>query len=168
MASQGTTTTPSGLLTDHHREIEAACRALRTHTNVDDPLELIATYRRFETAMVTHFDAEEELLLPAYAEHFPATARQIREEHVALRARMMKVAIDVELHVVRAEQIEELLALLRAHASFEEVTLYRWADGRLDADATVTLAGRLDGSQPAPGPTPPMPAGQSEHTGYSR
>lgn len=157
--------TPSVLLRNHQRDVETSARILRACACGDDPLELIAAYRRFESMILAHIDAEEALLLAAYAEHFPATARQIRDEHGELKRRLMQVAIDVELHGVRLEQIDELLQLIRTHAGFEDVTLYRWADGELSGQATATLATRISGSQPA---IEPMLPAQLEHTGYSR
>jgi hypothetical protein len=159
------TVIPSILLTDQHRDIEAASRDLMSCTRGDDPRDLIAAYRSFESMILAHIEAEEELLLAAYAEHFPETTRQIREEHAALRRGLLRVAIDVELHTVRLEQIEELLGMLRAHAGFEGVTLYRWADGNLSAEASAKLAATLDRRQITEHLMPQVPA---EHTGYSR
>ncbi len=157
---------PSALLSNHHRELQVACGELRDAICGADRIELMGVYRRFEESVLAHFATEEELLLPAYAEHFPATARQLLEEHAALRRLLMHVAIDVELHVVRVEQLDRLLDRLRKHAACEEVTLYGWIDQRLDARATSGLAERLTRSGPSVERA--WPVSRPEHTGFSR
>jgi hypothetical protein len=152
---------PSRLLSDHHDEIAIACRAIRSYR--DDRQGLITAYRYFESVILAHFGAEEELLLPAYAKHDPASARLIREEHDLLRSRMTQTAIDVELEGVSAAQIDELVELLRAHAAFEDTTLYRWAD-LPEADGAIAALARIERPKWSLGA---IPAGV-EHTGYSR
>jgi hypothetical protein len=83
------------LLTDHHRGIEVACRTLLDRTYADDPRQLIEQYRAFEGAILDHFVAEEEIILPAYAESAPADARAILDDHVGLRRQLFQVGVDV-------------------------------------------------------------------------
>lgn len=161
--------TPSAVLSNHDRELLAACGELRDAIYGAELLELVDAYRRFEDAVLSQFEAEEQLLLSAYTERFPATTRQLLQEHAALRRLLRHVAIDVELHVVRVEQLDTILDRLRSHAAFEEVTLYRWADQRLDVEATTELVARL-GKPPGPHVEPehPMPISRLEHTGFRR
>lgn len=120
-------TDPRVLLGDHHRATERACTALLARTYADDPQELIAQYRVFEHALLDHITAEEELILPAYEEHAPEDASAIRQEHAAIRQALYRLGIDVELHVVRAHSVNDLVAALRAHAAREDRQMYTWA-----------------------------------------
>jgi hypothetical protein len=131
------------LLAEHHHVIEAACRELLGRTYSDEPADLVAEYRRFEHEMLEHIAIEEELLLPAYAEHAPEDARALREDHAALRQLMYRIGIDVELHLVRAKTVDQLIAQLRAHAVREENGLYVWAADHAPASARQQSVDRI-------------------------
>lgn len=160
-------TPPSTLLTEHHHELDATCCDLRSAIECADPLELVARYRRFEEAMLAHLDAEEQLLLPAYAATFPATARELREEHAELRRLLAHVELDVDRHAARAEQLDRLVERLRSHTGFEETTLYRWADQHLDGRAIAEVAAGLPRHGLAPA-AHHVGGRHLEHTGFSR
>jgi hypothetical protein len=131
------------LLTEHHHAIEAACTDLLGQTYADEPFELVAEYRRFEHEVLEHLAAEEELLLPAYAERAPDDARLLGEEHEALRRLLFRIGVDVELHIVRAADVEQLIARLRDHAAHEDKGLYAWATSELAAPARDQLRERI-------------------------
>lgn len=154
--------TLTAVLLDHHRDLESTCGALRDYACCDDPQELIGAYRRFEAEVTAHFSTEEDVLLAAYAEEFPALSRMLRAEHESLRRQLMQLAVDVELHSVRLEDIDALIRGLRSHAELEEITLYRWAEGRLGPQAVTNVVDRVAGR------TTPTPTPHVEHTGYSR
>ncbi len=118
---------PRLLLADHHREIEGACLGLVAGTYADDPLELIKQYCCFERAMLDHLAAEEEQILPAYAEHAPADAQALRDDHAAIRQALYRIGLEVELHLVRATTVNQLVEALRAHAAREDAKMYPWA-----------------------------------------
>ena len=122
---------PRLLLADHHRAIEDACRALLACTYGDDSLQLIAQYRTFEHAMLEHLAAEEEDILPAYEAAAPADARAIRDDHAALRQQLFRIGVEVELHLVRAPTVRELIEQLHVHAAHEDATMYPWAQLQL-------------------------------------
>ena len=118
---------PRLLFADHHCKIEAACDSLRACAYTDDPLELIEQYRSFERSVLEHLKAEEDAILPAYAEHAPADAELIRATHDDLRQQLFRIGLDVELHSIRAESLDRLVATLRAHAAHEDREMYPWA-----------------------------------------
>lgn len=119
------------LLVEHHRTLETACQALLTHTYGDDPRELVFHYRAFERSTIEHLAAEDELLLPAYAEHAAEEARSLRDDHVAIRKLLFRIGIDVELHIVRVDTVKQLIETLQAHAAHEDAALYPWAQEHL-------------------------------------
>lgn len=119
------------LLVEHHRALETACQALLAHTHGDDPRELVFNYRAFERSTLEHIAAEDDLLLPAYAEHAPDDARSLRDDHVAIRQLLFRIGIDVELHIVRVDTVKRLIETLQAHAAHEDAAMYPWVQEHL-------------------------------------
>ena len=134
---------PRLLLAEHHRELERACQALLAHTYGDDPRELALQYRSFERSTLDHLAAEEELILPAYADHAPEDARAIRDEHAAIRQLLFRVGIEVELHIVRADTVKRLVDTLRTHATREDASMYPWAQDHLPLSTRRQLFVRI-------------------------
>ncbi|HEX8108028.1 MAG TPA: hemerythrin domain-containing protein [Kofleriaceae bacterium] len=131
------------LLAEHHRELETACRALLGHTYGEDPRELSLQYRAFERSTLDHLAAEEELILPAYADHDPDDAAAIRREHATIRRLLFQVGIEVELHIVRAGTVKRLIDVLQAHAAREDASVYRWAQDHLPLSTRRQLFVRI-------------------------
>ncbi len=134
---------PRLLLAEHHHALERACRALLGYTYQDDPRELILQYRRFERSTLDHLAAEEELILPAYADEAPDDARVIHDDHVQIRQLLFRLGVEVELHVVRAETVERLVTTLQAHAAREDSAMYPWAQVHLPLSPRRQLFVRL-------------------------
>lgn len=122
---------PRLLLADHHEELAAACADLRACACTDDARELAAQFRAFERAVIEHMEVEEEHILDAYAEFDAADAEQIRRQHAELRSQLLELALDTELHCVRAAQVERMIGALRAHAAHEDARMYPWAQMHL-------------------------------------
>lgn len=137
---------PRQLLADHHREIEVACREMLACTYADDPLQLIEQYRVFERAILDHLGAEEEMILPAYAEAAPADARALRDDHAALRQQLFQLGVEVELHLVRAQTLCELIDQLHAHAAREDASMYPWSQLHLPLASKRQLFDRISQS----------------------
>lgn len=138
---------PRLLFDEHHAEIEALCNALRESLYKDDPLEVIASYRTLERAVLEHMRAEEDTILPAYTTHAPKDAAVIVATHDELRRRLFRLGVDAELHCVRAPSIDELIAALRAHAAHENREMYPWAESHLPAPTKRRLFARMTESQ---------------------
>jgi len=119
------------LLPAHHRRIEAIFEELRHQVRCDDLAGLRACWDRFERELDEHMCAEEEYLLPAFAEVNPAEARAIREEHDEIRRSVGELGVTLELHAMRAEEADHLVERLRAHAAREDRALYVWAAAHL-------------------------------------
>jgi hypothetical protein len=134
---------PRLLMSDHHRAIAKACRRLRSDVYTDDPPTLLGHYHCFERAVIEHMVIEERELLPAYTAYDPADAREIRHQHRELRELLDRIGLDVELHRVRASQLEQLLEAVQRHIAHEEATLYPWAQVNIPVDTKQTLFARL-------------------------
>ena len=134
---------PRLLFADHHREIEAASNALLACAHEDCSWSLTEQYRVFERAVLEHLDAEETVILPDYTLYAPGAARELADQHAAIRQLLFRVGVEVELHIVRLETLRSLIALLHEHAAREDVTLYPWAQVHLPLSAKRRLFVRL-------------------------
>lgn len=122
------------ILDQHHREIEEACLALLGAGFADEPGELVRRWGEIGHQLYNHMMAEEHFLFPAYQHAEPENAQGLRDQHARLREQALEIAVAVELHTVRMEQIQAFVAALRAHAQREEASLYRWADCHVSDD----------------------------------
>lgn len=134
---------PRLLFADHHEKIEQACEALRASIYTDDSHELMMRFRSFEHAMLEHMAAEEEQILPAYAEDAPDEAAAVRATHDDLRRQLYRIGVEVELHCVRASTLEQIIKTLRAHAAREDGQMYPWAQVHLPARTKRDLVKRI-------------------------
>lgn len=121
----------SDLLSDHHGRLDRACLDLLSDTYADDPRVLHACWRRFENELEQHMKVEETSILPLYEAAAPGDAQAIRADHAGMRELLQRIAVDVELHQIRASTVRELLARLRDHAAREDRGMYRWASTQL-------------------------------------
>ena len=115
------------LLPEHHLVIEQACLELLSDTYADDPRRLCQRWRTFEQEVEDHFVAEEQLILPGFGAAAPGSAAQILADHARIRQHLAELAIEVDLHVIRARTVHALVDELRDHAAREQELLYPWA-----------------------------------------
>ena len=134
---------PRILLADHHRELETACSALLGCAYEGCPRTLIKQYRKFERAVREHLDAEETIILPAFAAHAPEEARSLGLEHAAIRKLLLQIGVEVELHLLRLETVKHLIETLHAHAAREDAWMYPWAQLHLPLSARRQLFVRI-------------------------
>jgi iron-sulfur cluster repair protein YtfE (RIC family) len=126
---------PSGQVDDalaaHHREIERACLEIMSAGLTDDPRDLTLRWRVIERELLAHMATEEELLIPGFQQVDPENAQLLRDDHAALRKQALDLAIAIQLHTVRLDQLQTFIDALRAHAAREEQVLYPWAQAHL-------------------------------------
>jgi hemerythrin-like domain-containing protein len=115
------------MLSEDHDRLDALFTSLVTTARGDDRAALRKQWERFERELSSHVDLEEVEILPAFAREHPEEARSIRDEHATIRAGLVELGIDLDLHCLRAQRVEAFTELLRAHAKREEVLLYPWA-----------------------------------------
>lgn len=123
----------------HHREIEAECLEIMSAGFADDAPDLTRRWGKVERELLQHMAAEERMVFPAYHQANRENAQDLRREHAALRAHALEIGIAIQLHTIRCEQLQQFVDQLRAHARHEEASLYRWAQGNLDASHRHTL-----------------------------
>ena len=134
---------PRLLLADHHRGIEKAYLAMLSATYADDSRDLVREFRCFESAVLEHVAAEEEVILPFYELFDAADAALIRADHARIREELTRAGIETDLHAMRVERMKGLVEALRAHSAHEDSVMYPWAQVHLPLGARRTLFLRL-------------------------
>lgn len=120
-----------------HQHVDMLLHRVWLALRGDDSREVQLTWRQLETELDGHMRYEETELFPRFAEMHPTEAAALRAEHDELRRLMEALAIETELHTVRAEIAERLLDRLRAHAVREDALLHPWATRHLGDAATA-------------------------------
>jgi len=120
----------SMLAGDHHR-LDRAFQAIVTRAQGGDFQQLEVEWLAFQSALLQHLEAEEKNLIPALAQDRPGEAQTLLDEHANIRARLLQLGIDLDLHCLRAERVEAFVEVLRAHAHREENIFYPWVDRQM-------------------------------------
>lgn len=94
---------------------------------------LVDVWTDFERRLERHLETEERLLLPGLRLRHREEAQLIQREHDQIRALVGELGIRADLHTLRKDVVDELIALLVQHADREERGLYAWADRELSA-----------------------------------
>lgn len=114
-------------LTQDHQELDALLRRLAEDAEAPERGVLEETWSSFESKLIRHMEAEERFLLPLLEVTDAAEVARIRLEHARVRDSLTELGVAVELHTVRAVDVNELVGLLAAHAKHENTALYRLA-----------------------------------------
>jgi Hemerythrin HHE cation binding domain len=94
--------------------------------------DLLARWCEFESKLLSHLEAEERFVLPAFARVDREAAFVLLREHGTIREQVLELGVAIELHCARPAPFEHLVERLRTHAAQEEALLYRWASTMLD------------------------------------
>jgi hypothetical protein len=116
------------LSVQRHRELEAACDQLVAASLQEEPHAFSARWNVIEQALREHIAIEEELLLPAYQAARPGDAQTLRAEHARILRLLSEIAMHVQHYGIHVGRLRQLISELHAHATHEDLTLYRWAD----------------------------------------
>lgn len=126
-------------LASHHAELDRRIRDLTSTADGGDCHDLMVAWGLFEKELLRHFELEERKLFARFGRHHPAELATLIQDHATLRRDLLALGVQADLHCLRAEAVAGFLADLRAHATREEQSLYRWAD-TLDDDTWSTIA----------------------------
>ncbi len=119
------------ILGDDHQRLEESFQTIVTAAGYQDPSEVHEAWQAFERQLLAHLDAEEAHVLPMFSKSQPKEAREILDVHARIRGRLVALAIDLDLHCLKLEQVKSFVDELRAHAAREELVLYPWAARQL-------------------------------------
>jgi hemerythrin superfamily protein len=133
------------LLTIDHQRLEQLFRELENAVEGADQPTIQRDWTDFERGLLAHFEAEERLVLPLLeSEHAPEVERA-KQDHERLRALLANLGVRTDLHLLRKDVADELIARLREHAEWEDRTLYPWAQTRASEETRGSLRELLVG-----------------------
>jgi hypothetical protein len=105
---------------------------------------LCERWRSFEGQVLAHIQAEEDAILPAYAQAAPEAAAGIRADHQRLRELLARLGVEIDLHEIRLRTVKAMLESLRDHADREDRSMYPWAQRSLPLPRLVALRERVE------------------------
>jgi hemerythrin superfamily protein len=133
-------------LREDHERLEGHLEAFVAALEGDDPESVARTRARFDTELLAHLSAEEQFLIPALFRTNPREARALLAEHRHIRARLLELDADGDLHIVKAYTARAFIEELRAHARHEDSVLYRWVDEVMGGSDRQSLEELLEAS----------------------
>lgn len=136
---------PRLLFAEHHKELEATCRALERVATTRHSLTLHECYLDLQRAVLDHIEVEAEELLPIYGQVDPQDAARIRHEHAQLRSVVVAIANELEVRPIHLSALRGLADLIRMQAQ-DEAAMHEWARRYLPMTARKHLFVRLGNS----------------------
>jgi hemerythrin-like domain-containing protein len=115
-----------------HRKLEGLLEDVVAACEEDDREAFAQAWTRLEALLLNHLRVEERLLIPVLGRMDGISARSILAEHQHIRARLLEIGANVDLHCVRAGTVRACANELRAHAQTEDRLLYAWANQNLE------------------------------------
>jgi hemerythrin-like domain-containing protein len=115
-------------LKQHHERLDELFQALLDAVEAADASTVSLVWGDFERGLLAHLEFEESSLFPLLEAQHPETIGALRLEHVLIRRLLDELGIYADIHALRKDVAEELVAKLRAHAELEDRTLYPWAE----------------------------------------
>ena len=130
--------TISEILPDHHKQCDEFFAAAEEAARLGNWVECGASFGRFSQQLLAHFDAEENLLFPAFESVSgmrDGPTQVMRMEHGQMRQLLGQ--LETSLHAQDTESFagvaETLLILMQQHNMKEENILYPMCDRALGA-----------------------------------
>lgn len=121
--------TVGAMLHQDHVDIERTFDGLESAAAAGaDARTISALWDRFEHSLLDHFAVEEKDLFPLVEASHPEEVRALLADHQSIRNQLQDLDLAVDLHLIRAPAIQQLLAQVRAHAAREDGLLYQWVE----------------------------------------
>jgi hemerythrin superfamily protein len=128
-----------GLLAGDHQRLDRIFRELENAVEGADQPTIQRDWTDFERGVLTHFEAEERLIFPLLESEHPAEVERAKKDHEVVRALLANLGVRADLHLLRKDVADELIARLRAHAEWEDRTLYPWAQPKAHEETRRSL-----------------------------
>jgi hypothetical protein len=126
-------------LSEHHRRLDDRFGAIVARAQGGDRDALREEWLVFERDLLDHLAREEAEVLPAFERFRPDEVAKVRAEHESIRVSLLKMGVDLDLHLLRADVVEAFVTELRDHARREQELLYPWAASQLDSTVRTRL-----------------------------
>lgn len=131
------------LLKSDHAALEITFRRMIGKFGGGDPDAIRAGWQAMEQQLEAHLGAEEQYLLPRFEKVYPEEAERIRVEHKQIRAALLQLGVDLDLHSLRDETARAFIDVLRKHAENEDRLFYAWAQRELPRGERLQLVDKL-------------------------
>lgn len=135
------------MLEGHHARLERLFTDLVAEAKKDDRRKLRDMWSEFDRGLRAHIAAEEADLLPGFAREFPAEAARIRRDHTFFENTLTEFGVNLDLHLLREQAVEDFGNRLRLHAETEDHGLYPWAERTLGDRERARIRTHLEGQK---------------------
>jgi len=116
-------------LSQDHHDHERLLLQLGQSLEAKEPTaELRRHWVAFEENLFDHLDTEERSLFSVATQAHRLEIEQLRSEHRQIRHAVVGLAVSIDLHTLRKEALDDLLALLKTHHAHEERSLHDWLE----------------------------------------
>src|SRR5215475_6404508 len=122
------------LLAADHRRLEQLFSELENAVEGADQPTIQRDWTDFERGVLAHFEAEEQLIFPLLESEHTREVERAKRDHELLRTLLANLGVRTDLHLLRKDVADELIARLREHAA--------WEDRRSTPGRRERLAGR--------------------------
>lgn len=133
-----------GELHDHHLALERLFKRLVEAVRANASQDVASLWTEFDAGLRQHFAFEETLLIPKLHEVDPVEADALVAEHRELERMLGEFAVQVDLHLLRAEVVEAFIRTLREHAAREDRLFYPWIDRQIADPEQAGLRARVE------------------------
>jgi len=114
-------------LSADHQQLEQQLRTLAHAVDANDPAcDVRECYNLFEAALLDHLETEERSIFPVVIAQHRQEVEALRAEHQVIRRSLGELGLQVELHTLRKEAMDQLTLFLQQHAARENGALYEW------------------------------------------
>ena len=127
------------LLAGDHQRLDQIFRELENAVEGADQPTIQHDWGDFERGVLTHFEAEERLIFPLLESEHPAEVERAKKDHELVRTLLANLGVRADLHLLRKDVADELIARLREHAEWEDRTLYPWAQRKAHEETRRSL-----------------------------
>jgi hypothetical protein len=131
------------LMASDHEHLEQLFHGTLVGLRDGDSEAIRKRWLELDLALERHLSLEEDLLLPGFERMFPVSAACLRREHRAIRAALVTLGVDLDLHELCPASAIRFITLLREHASYEDAVLYPWMQQNLTDPERHSLVARL-------------------------
>ena len=123
-------------MTQNHRTCDETFSFLEKMLNQQDWKQSAVQLQRFKSELFAHFDAEEQLLFPAFEQatgmtHGPTSVMRVEHEQMRGLFDALEQALVVQDFFELEGELETFHILLQQHNMKEESILYPMSDARL-------------------------------------
>lgn len=105
-------------------------------------------WNELDAGLSGHMDFEERVILPPFRLLHLREAEALLAEHERIRSLLTELGMGIDLHMIRAEVVNDFVELLRSHARREDALMYHWVEQDLDEASQKLAEGRQAAEKP--------------------